>query len=738
MSERPALRALADRCGIAPEYEDILEHRRRETSDRTREALLAAMGFDGSTEGSCSVALDRLDHERRRAAVDAIAVVEAQSEGAPRIRVRLPARLQDAKLNYEIRLEPHAHDPSAPEGTSSDSGRVEGTLADRDRTSDGSTIELPIPEGPLGYHRLAIRLEARGSDALPLAAEQCRIVVPSACPDPAQRFDRPAFGICANLFSVRGRGSEGIGDLHDLGDLLAWCDRIGGAFVGIGPLLACRNVGPEVSPYSPLTRVFLNPLYLRVGAIPELEKDPDARRLYEVAGLSRLDDRPRIEHAELDARKRTLLHRLFAAFRRHELERDTARARAFLDFVREGGNALRDYATFRALEEELGPRSTWSEILAGPECEEVRRYREERSETIDFHLYLQFELDRQLAGSAGRAEAALITDLPVGTVPDGFDPWAFPSTVASGATLGAPPDPFNPDGQDWALAPLSPHGLVRDRFRYWTHVLRSALRHAGAVRIDHVMGLVRQFWIPEGHAPSEGAYVSFPSRALFGILALEASRRDAVVIGEDLGTLPDELPDQLAKWKILSSKVLYFERDADDEFRSAAHYPGPALATVNTHDLPTFRGYFEGRDLLARHESGRIDAGELELARERRKREGKSLWRRLRDESATGGEDTNEDPERVPAVERLRAAHAFLAGTPSRILGVALDDLGGESEGVNLPGVPADAYPSWTRRMRLGLEEIAEDADAARALEGLAARRRDRTADSPENQESID
>lgn len=326
--------------------------------------------------------------------------------------------------------------------------------------------------------------------------------------------------------------------------------------------------------------------------------------------------------------------------------------------------------------------------------------------TADYHAYLQFAMDEQLAEVAGVAgdsglELGLYVDLAVGAAQDGADAAAFPGLFVRGATIGAPPDAYAEGGQDWSLHPLHPIRLRDSGYRYWRQMLGAAMRHAGAVRIDHVMGVERQFWIPDGCTARDGAYVQYPAAELFGVLALESERHRAVVVGESLGTLPDGFLERLHGWGILSSQVLYFEREADGSFKASDDYSSQAMVTLNTHDLATWTGFWTGRDLDQRRETGVISEARWERLRVEREGERARLAERIGAAELAGngpGEDT--------AAALCPVVHEFLGRTPAPLVGVALGDLAGEATGVNVPGAPLDRYAAWTRRQRQSLDAI--------------------------------
>jgi 4-alpha-glucanotransferase len=553
------------------------------------------------------------------------------------------------------------------------------------------------------------------------------------CTDVAERLGRrPAFGLWVNLYTLRRPAGLGFGDLSALRGVVRLAADAGAAFVGVNPLHALRNRGAEVSPYAPLSRLFRNPLYLDVEAVPEAAEAPGASAGRDDPELRRRIERARaaatLDYEALAELQRELLLPLHAVFARRHRGRDGARGRAFAAFCDERGEALREFATFLALEDHLAARGhprdwrRWPAGFQSPRAPEVLGFAETHAEEVSYHAWVQFELDRQLCEAAREARErglalGIYGDLALGSAAGGCDDWSQPGLFRGEYSVGAPPDAYSSLGQDWSFPPLDPERLSGPGLESFRTLLRAAFAHAGALRIDHVMGLVRQFWIPRGRKPVEGAYVRYPAARLSEVLAQESRRSHAVVVGEDLGTLPPGFQSRLARRGILSSRVLLFERGARGSFRPASRYSPRALVTANTHDLPPLAGFLCGRDIELRRELGVLSPEQARAARAERESARAALLRRL----ACDGLLDRGDP--APAPRRLLAAvNAFLCRTPAPLVGVSLDDLAGEVEPVNVPGVPPDVHPSWTRRMRETPEEILAHPEARRALAALAPR----------------
>jgi 4-alpha-glucanotransferase len=719
MSERPRLRELADRMGILPFYTSASDGKRRWTSDATRVRILAAMGLEAATEAAAGDTQRAIETQERARLLEPTRVATAAKDfGA--VAVQLPAEA-DGKLEWRLTLESEDGHHEQAEGFVADPGH-------RRR------FKLAIPGPPLspGIHSLQLAIQRSGHCH---EARQMLIVAPPRCTTVADRIgERRGFGIWSNLYTVRSQRAWGVGDVGDLRTLIEFAARHGAAFIGVNPLHALWNRGEHVSPYAPISRLHRNLIYLEINAIPEVDTCPTAREHMaspELASeLEQLRAAGDLDYQRLLNAKRNVLILLHEDFAGRHRDADTSRGRAYRHYLEREGPSLLDFATFLALAEHLEPSveepdwRRWPLQYRNPESPAVTRFRHEHSEAVSFHCWIQFELDRQLEDAAAMARGlglpiGVYADLAIGSSASGSDTWAFPDLFAEGVNVGAPPDDFAKEGQNWNFPPIDPHRLRQQAYAYWLRLLRSAFAHTGALRIDHVMGLFRLFWIPEGSPASEGAYVRYPARDLLGILALESQRAQALVVGEDLGTVPRGLGTQLARWGILSSRVLYFEQRRGC-FRPSQRYSRRALVTANTHDLAPLAGFLEGRDLSLRRQVGHIASDEdLRSLQRQRERQREALRRRLAREGLL-----YPDPFSISSERFATAVTAFLCRTPAPLVGLSLDDLVGETEPVNLPGIAADRHPSWKRRMRIPLEQLASDPRALGSLHAVPSERR--------------
>lgn len=697
------LGALADEAGILPAYRDT-RGRVHITADATRVALLAAMGLDASSERAARASLAWLRDRRTARLVMPVRVVRAGTKESARLMLHVPPDLAKT-VEWHVRL--HFEDG----GVASTAGRSAVRVARGGRKR--CVIPLPQRPGP-GYHRLDVLVHARGGER---QATQWLIVAPSRCAAPPRDTGGgPVPGLMAALFALHSDSSWGVGDFGDLRRLVAWCAKVGLDFALLNPLHAVGSKPPGISPYSPLSRQFFNVAYLNVHAVPEFRHCAAAQRLVDAPAfrkaLRRLRASEQIDYAGVARVKMRALKLLYRCFLERKGTQAQRRRTALAAYRAARGEALERYATYMALTERMAERGCaavdwrgWPAAYRSPDSAAVADFRRRAQSAIGFHIWLQFEAERQLseAARAARRRGMRIgvgTDLALGVPPGSADTWAWPGFFADGAHLGAPPDDFAPHGQNWHLAPLIPHGLEEGGLLHWAAVVRANMRHAGAIRIDHAMGVLRQFWIPAEMSPAEGAYVRYPAEALLGIVALESVRNGTVVIGEDLGTVPQGFAARLARWGILSWRVLYFQRTRSGTFLAPRRYPRRALVSANTHDLPSLAALWYAADLDLRRDLGMLTATLWRKQKRARREMLARLVARLR---ASGCLESNfpRGPE-----EFVAAVYRFLARTPAALLGISLDDIVLEERPVNVPGATAEQYPHWRRRLRVPLEDL--------------------------------
>jgi len=549
-----------------------------------------------------------------------------------------------------------------------------GELVLEDGTALRVSGALP-PDLPLGYH--ALHPDGGGPVRL--------VVAPPACFLPQGLRE---WGLAVQLYALRSAASWGIGDAGDLRELARWsAGALGGRLVLVSPLGAGTPVTPlEPSPYFPSSRRYRDPLYLCVEEVPGAAGR--ARDLAPLAAAGRaLNGQRRIDRDAVLGLKLAALGRLFAGFAGHP---------AFDRYCAEQGGALTEFATFCALAERHGRAwRAWPAEYRRPDAPAVRRFAES-AERVRFHRWVQWLLDEQLARAA--REARIVQDLPVGVDPDGADAWAWQDLLARDVTVGAPPDRYVPRGQDWGLPPFVPHRLRAAGYEPFVQTLRAALRHAGGLRLDHVMGLFRLFWIPRGLGPGQGAYVRYPADELLGIVALESWRARAVVVGEDLGTVEAGVRERLAAERVLSCRVLWFEEGAP------AGFPALALASVTTHDLPTIAGLWTGSDVREQRALG-LAPNEEALG---------AIRGRLR--VLTGA------PEGAPVGEVVRRTHRLLADAPSVMITATLEDVLELEERPNMPGTTRAVRPNWSVALPLTLEALRDDPRPRAVAEALGRR----------------
>lgn len=659
-------------AGIASSFRDYFGNEIH-VGDDTKRALLAAIGDIGDERGLLPP------------------VIVARADLAVRIACELTDRVEVA---WEIVLESGAREQ----------GRTQYDARSRNLTIDAHP--------PLGYHRLAVRTGKR-------TAECALIVVPARCHLPPEMECGRPWALSTQLYALRSRRDWGVGDFGCLADLADLAARAGCWAIGLNPLHALHSANPAArSPYAPSSRLFLNPLYVDVEAVADFAESPEASSLVATPtfreALKGARSSELIDYSGVARLKHAVLALLYASFCRNRLERaGDQRAAGFRRFVREGGRALEHLTLYEALDEHFRslpePRYGWEEWpleYRSPASDAVRRFERRHRNRVEYHAYLQWLADGQLAATARRAArrgVGLYRDLAVGVERNGADAWGNPDTISAGASLGAPPDPLNETGQSWGLPPISPRALRAQAFAPFVQLLRANMRHASALRIDHVMALQRAFWIPRGRAASDGAYVAYDVDAMLGIVALESVRNRCAVVGEDLGTVPEGFRERLHDAAALSSCLIYFQRGAQSSFVPPEAYPRVAAASVGTHDLPPLAGWWLGSDPGANSPVEDRPRARFALvdALERSGAADAGCARRLRDDAAAGA---------TAAVlpELIEAVHRFLAATPSMLRVVAIEDVLGETGAVNVPGT-VDEHPNWRRRHGLPVDALESD-----------------------------
>ena len=475
---------------------------------------------------------------------------------------------------------------------------------------------LPRDLAP-GYHRLTLSWDGRSEGE---AATHLILAPAQAYLPPGLEGRQRGWGLAAQLYALRSRSNWGIGDFSDLGELLTQAAKSGAAAVGVNPLHALFPDDPaRASPYSPSSRLFLNPLYVDVPAVADFAECEPARALVAESGFAEALAQARqvelVDYPAVAALKRRALTLLYRSFReRHLACEGDSRAEAFRAFQTQGGQDLRRFAVFETLREHLAADKpklhswrSWPAAYRRPDSAAVRRFAADHAEAIEFVEYQQWQADLGLGRAAAAAKTAgmeigVYRDLAVGFDPDGADAWVDQSCSALDWSVGAPPDAWNMKGQMWGMPPLNPRALRAAGYRPLTQMLRANMRHAGALRIDHALGLRRLFWIPRSGGPKDGAYVYYPVEEMLGVVALESQRNRCLVIGEDLGTVPEGFSEMLQSRGILSYRLLYFMRGPKGAFLPPSAWPRDALAQVSTHDLPTLTGFWRGRDIDTKHE----------------------------------------------------------------------------------------------------------------------------------------
>jgi (1->4)-alpha-D-glucan 1-alpha-D-glucosylmutase len=663
MSTYERLRHLADRYGLAPGFHD-LAGTWHAPGEAVLRQVLSALNVGIETDAAITASIHNVERVSARELLAPVACIRQGNEAALRLDGSLTGK---HAFSWQIQAEGGALFDGS------------GTTEDLAKDTDGHLWwTVPVELAP-GYHELSFNLSDQRHAT-------CRLIV-----TPAKAFQPQAvlgsqrgFGIMLQLYSVASADNWGIGDFRDVRNAINVFAPLGADFIGLNPLHAGFLGDPaRCSPYSPSNRRLLNPLYLAVDELEDFRASSAARSWLSSttvqARLESLRSAALVDYVKVADLKLEACEFAYRQFLR--TSDDEAGQADFAAFRTAHGTVLEHHAAWEA--------TGWhSGVRAVPE----------------FFIYLQWQTARALDALARHARAmmkvGLYLDLAVGVTSDGGEAQSVPSLFAHGVSLGAPPDDFSPTGQNWTLPPWNPHALRAAAYQPFVQMLRSVMSAGGALRIDHVVGLLRQFWIPDGKHAGDGVYIQFPVRDLLAIIALESHRHRCVVVGEDLGTVPDEMRTLLNEHGLLSYRVLYFERywHGDHSFKKPWDFPADALVTIATHDLPTLAGYFSSHDLRLRAELGKLPPA-TDYAQQRTHREWECalLRRTLAEES-------------LDAKSVACAVHTYVAQTPCRLMAVQIEDLLGIEDQVNLPDT-IDEHPNWRRRLPVPLQAWAEQAD---------------------------
>lgn len=704
MNQDNALKQVAEMAKIADRYVSAWGSEAQVEDDTIRH-LLASLGYDTSSDEAL---LQSAEKKHKKDVVDPVLVVH---QGAV-IEVPLYLGVSARESEFDWRLQ-------------TEQGEVlEGYLQSqivRDERADGGPLVFALPNDlPLGYHTLLIARKRRKAPY-----EMTLIVTPQACyKQPALVQGKKLWGPSIQLYTLRTQHNWGMGDFGDLKQLVADIASRGGDFVGLNPIHALFPANPEgASPYSPSSRRWLNILYIDVSSVPEFALSAEAQQKVGSPEfqqrLQKVRDAHWVNYSEVAELKLSVLPLLFAEFKKRHLDKHSDRAHAFLNFVEEGGESLLHQAAFDALHAQLHAEdaSVWGwpvfpEKYRRFDSAAVQKFIDEQKDQVHLYMYLQWIADAQIHEAQSLAEekgmaVGLYRDLAVGVADSGSETWADQGNLLQDVSIGAPPDVLGPLGQNWGLPPLNPQVLQATAYDAYIKLLRANMKHCGALRIDHVLGLLRLWWIPKGENATKGAYIYYPVKDMLAILALESHRHQCSVIGEDLGTVPDEIVELLRDAGVHSYKVFFFETSKEDGgYVSPAHYAEQSMAALCTHDMPTLRGFWHCDDLKMGREIGLYpDEEQLQGLFDDRLKSKQGIL----DSVAWHGylpAGVGRDATQVPMDSYLsEALQLHVAAGSSALLSVQLEDWLEMDKPVNIPGT-VNEYPNWRRKLSVNLDEI--------------------------------
>ncbi|MDV7105912.1 4-alpha-glucanotransferase [Vibrio sp. TH_r3] len=703
MQQQSALKKVAEMARITDNYISAWG-KPATVKDETIRRLLAALGYDTSSDEKLLKSAEKI---HKKPVLDSVLVVR-DNEQPVEVSLHLGASARESEFNWRLETE--------------QGDILEGYLQSqivRDDRSVGGDLVFQLPNLAWGYHKLIITRKRRKTPY-----EMTLIVTPQSCFKQAEiEKGKKMWGPSVQLYTLRTQHNWGIGDFGDLKQLVAEVASRGGDFVGLNPIHSLFPANPEgASPYSPSSRRWLNVFYIDVSSVPEFVLSAQAQQKVGSAEfqhrLQRVRDSHWVNYTEVAELKMSVLPLLYEEFKIRHLQNMTDRAVEFLDFVEQGGDSLLHQAAFDAMHTTFHKED--SSIWGWPVFPEqyrrfqnpaVKKFIEDNQDLVQLYLYLQWVADNQINEAQVLAEEkgmaiGLYRDLAVGVADSGSETWADDNVLVHDASIGAPPDILGPLGQNWGLPPLNPLVLKQTNYDAYIKLLRANMKHCGSLRIDHILGLLRLWLIPKGEGATEGAYIYYPVEDMLAILALESHRHQCSVIGEDLGTVPDEIVEVLADAGVHSYKVFFFEVAEDGGYYSPKHYAEQSMSALCTHDMPTLRGFWHCDDLKMGKELGLYpDEKQLKLLFDNRLK----CKQEILNSVAWHGflpECVGRDATMVPMDQHLsEALQLHLAAGTSTLLSVQLEDWLEMDKPVNIPGT-VDEYPNWRRKLSMSLDDI--------------------------------
>ncbi len=718
---------LAELCGISESYQDWAGNT-VQIPGEYKIPMLEAMGIDTSNDKQLEKAIDKREQEQWLSLLPPVCVVH---EGQPfTVPMYIPANRRENTFKGQVELESGKRQTLEVKAS-------ELKLLDRKTLKKKETVKLQLvlPENlPQGYHRLYLRNRNLESHCL-------LVVAPKTCYEPQQLSrGEKLWGSSIQLYTVRSESNWGMGDFSDLQKLVSKLGEQGADIIGLNPIHSLYPANAEhCSPYSPSSRNFINPLYIDVMSVEDFDECEQARQQYDTQQfqqrLQQAQAAEYVDYALVASLKYEILETLFAHFNEHHRKAKTARGKAFDQFRKHRGKGLERYALYEALFEHFKAQDInswgwpcWSKEYQDPESKEVKAFARQHKDRVLYYSWLQWLAERQLEQAQQAAVEAsmavgIYRDLAVGVDRGGSDVWSGRNYYCLDASVGAPPDGVAPQGQNWGLPPFNPVALQNNRYMPFIDMVRANMNHCGALRIDHVMGLLRLWWCPTGKTADYGVYVNYSLEDMLGIIKLESHRHQCLIFGEDLGTVPEQIEAMLPPALCYSNEVVLFSCEGE-QFMAPEDYKSRALTCITNHDIPTLKAWWNCNDLDLRCQLGIYDAERTQAEKIARHAEKVALLKTL---SAIGELPWGVDPDDINTMgfsrELMEKIHYYLAKTASRIAVIQLEDMLELDTPVNVPGTSTE-YPNWRRRLTRNISEILEDSANQTFLKNISLTRK--------------